>query len=323
MARDRSSEISLALFLLHRASLVVVDDAALPFRAGRTTHFRDDRVQRLGARLDRAGQRIATQRAETNLHHPRLLAGRERQAIIIDHDQRAVALHDRTLLGEIQGHNRNVLGPDVFPHVEFGPIGQWKHPHGFARLDTGIEQLPQLGPLIARVPAMARGAVRENALLGAALFLIAPRPTESGVEAPLVQGLAQAFRFHHLGVDRRARGYRRNTPSKSFLVDVYEHVHAQTAGGFVAKCDHLAEFPGRIDVKQREWRLARMKRLLRDAQQRARILAHRIEHHGIAVFADDLAHNIDCLGLEPTQTNILVTPGHLPNSRTTTLFIWD
>src|SRR5450756_2814167 len=86
MARDRSSEISLALLLFHRSGLVVIDDAALPFRAGRTAHFRDDRVERVGARLDRAGQRIATEGAETNLRHPRLLAGRERQAIVIDHD---------------------------------------------------------------------------------------------------------------------------------------------------------------------------------------------------------------------------------------------
>jgi hypothetical protein len=81
---------------------------------------------------------------------------------------------------------------------------------------------------------------------------------------------------------------------------VYEHVHAQTTGGFVAKRDHLAEFPGCIDVQQRKRRLARMKRLLRDVQQRARILAHRIEHHRIAEFADDLAHNVDRLGFEPT-----------------------
>src|ERR1039458_5744428 len=66
-----------------------------------------------------------------------------------------------------------------------------------------------------------------------------------------------------------------------------------------------------------------MEGLLRDVQQRARILAHRIEHHGIAEFADDLAHNVDRLGLEPTRSNILVTPGHLPNSRTSTLFTWD
>jgi hypothetical protein len=55
---------------------------------------------------------------------------------------------------------------------------------------------------------MAGGTVRENALLGAAFFLIAPRPTESGVEMPFVQRLAQAFRLHDLGVNARSRGYR-------------------------------------------------------------------------------------------------------------------
>src|SRR5450759_4116943 len=76
----------------------------------------------------------------------------------------------------------------------------------------------------------------------------------------------------------------------------------------IAERNHIMEFPSRIDVQKRKRRLARMKRLLRDVQQRARILAHRIEHHRIAEFADDLAHNVDRLGFEPTQANILVTP---------------
>src|ERR1035441_9530807 len=109
MARDRSSEISLALFLFHRSGLVVIDDAALPFRAGQTAHFRDDRVERIGARSDRTRQWIAAESAEANLPHPRLFAGRERQAVVVDHDQHAVALHDRTLLGEVQGHDWNIL----------------------------------------------------------------------------------------------------------------------------------------------------------------------------------------------------------------------
>jgi hypothetical protein len=50
----------------------------------------------------------------------------------------------------------------------------------------------------------------------------------------------------------------------SVLVDVYEHVHADASGGFVAKRDHLAEFPGGIDMQQRKRRLSRRKSFLRD-----------------------------------------------------------
>ena len=51
--------------------------------------------------FDCAGERIATQRAETHLAHHRHFAVIEWQAIIIDHEQRAVALDDRALRGEI------------------------------------------------------------------------------------------------------------------------------------------------------------------------------------------------------------------------------
>ena len=88
------------------------------------------RVSRL--RPDRPGQRVTAKRAEADLLHARDLARRQRQAVVVDHDQRAVALDDRALLGEIKRHDRHVLGRDIVPDVELGPIRQGKHPHRFA-----------------------------------------------------------------------------------------------------------------------------------------------------------------------------------------------
>jgi hypothetical protein len=51
---------------------------------------------------------------------------------------------------------------------------------------------------------MGSGAEREDALLGAALFLVAARAAEGGVEAVFVERLLQALGLHHLGVQRRA-----------------------------------------------------------------------------------------------------------------------
>ena len=127
-------------------------------------------------------------------------------------------------------------------------------------LDAGIEQPPQLGPLIARVPAVAGRAVREDALLGAAFFLVAPRAAEGRVEVPFVQRLAQAFRLHDLGVHRRAGGHRRDAAREPLFIDMHEQVHAEPRRGLVAKRDHLAEFPGRVDMQQRKRRLARTQR---------------------------------------------------------------
>jgi hypothetical protein len=125
--------------------------------------------------------------------------------------------------------------------------------------------------------------------------------------------LAQAFRLHDLGVDCRTGGHGRNAACKPLLVDVNEQVHAEARRRFVAEGDHLAEFPGCIDVQQWERRFARMEGLLRHVQKYARILAHRVEHHGIAKLAHDLAHNKDCLGLKSAQANVLMTPIHPMN----------
>ena len=72
MRRRAPSEIALLLLLFHRSGRIVVDDPALPLGGPRQQHFLDDRGQRVGFALDRAGQRIAAQRAEAHALHHRL-----------------------------------------------------------------------------------------------------------------------------------------------------------------------------------------------------------------------------------------------------------
>ena len=148
-------------------------------------HFGDDGVEGVGVGADRAGQGVAAERAEAYPRHQRYLPRQKRQAFVVDHDQRAAALNDRALLGEIERYNRHILRPDVLPDVELGPIRQREHPHRLAGLDPCVEQPPQLGTLIAWIPSVIGRAMRENALLGPALFLVAPRPAEGGVETAI------------------------------------------------------------------------------------------------------------------------------------------
>ena len=82
------------------------------------------------------------------------------------------------------------------------------------------------------------------------------------------------------------------------LVDMHQQIHAEPRRGLVAKGDHLAEFPGGVDVQQRERRLARRESLVREVQHHARILADRIEHHRVFELGHGLAHDIDRLRLE-------------------------
>ena len=93
-AMEMGLEVAFLLLLLHRRSLVVVDHAPLALRGLREQHLLDDGRERVGLGLDRAGERIAAQRAEAHLLHHRHLAGLQAHAVVVDHDQRAVALDE-------------------------------------------------------------------------------------------------------------------------------------------------------------------------------------------------------------------------------------
>ncbi len=51
-------------------------------------------------------------------------------------------------------------------------------------------------------------------------------------------------------------------------------------------------------MEQRERRLARIEGLEREMQHHRGVLADRVEHHRIAEFGGNLAHDVDALGLE-------------------------
>src|SRR5579884_2709488 len=67
MGSPTPSKVALDLFLLHRRGGVVVDHASLPLGRPRQQHLLDDRRQRVRVALDRAGERVAAERAEADL----------------------------------------------------------------------------------------------------------------------------------------------------------------------------------------------------------------------------------------------------------------
>src|SRR4029077_9726332 len=124
---------------------------------------------------------------------------------------------------EVQRHDGDALAPDVLPNVELGPVRKREHPDALARTMARVVERPELGALLARVPAVLRRAEREDALLGTAPLLVTPRATEGGVEAVAVERLAQRLRLHHVGVNLRPVCDRVDAARQSLLV----HVHDQ------------------------------------------------------------------------------------------------
>jgi len=149
----------------------MVDDAPLTLGSTGQEHLLNDLRQAGRGGFDGTGQRVATQGTEA--HHLLVDAGlllwRQmlKDALVIDHHQRAVELDHLPLGGEVQGHDRDLLKVDVLPDIQFGPVRQREDTDRLALLDLAVVEIPQLGTLILRVPAMLAVAEGVDALLGA------------------------------------------------------------------------------------------------------------------------------------------------------------
>src|SRR5262245_56966856 len=86
------SEVALFLLLFHRRGLVEVDQAALALGKAGEEHLLDDLGQRGRLGLHGARERIAAERPEADGLHHGLLARLEGQALVVDHDESAVAV---------------------------------------------------------------------------------------------------------------------------------------------------------------------------------------------------------------------------------------
>src|SRR5690606_32912412 len=112
--------------------------------------------------------------------------------------ERAVAL---AVPGEIEIDDGNALALDIAPDVELGPMQQRMDAHAGAGRHFGPVLVPELGRLVADVPAGGFAPGAEHPLLGARAFLVAPDAGDDAVEAVRRDG-----GFQPLGLERGATG---------------------------------------------------------------------------------------------------------------------
>jgi hypothetical protein len=117
----------------------------------------------------------------------------------------------------------------------------------------------------------------------------------------VIQSLLERLRLHHVGVDRGAMRERSDPHVETFLVDVDQEVQPVAPRHLVAERDHLAELPGRIDVKKWERRHGGKECLQGDVKHHRAVFPDRVEHHRTLALCDDLAHDVDALSLEALQ----------------------
>src|SRR5512143_1271391 len=106
-------------------------------------------------------------------------------------NDRAAAAYHFALVRVVDARDVQLLAPDVLPDVHLGPVADREHADVLARMNAGVVGIPQLRALVLRVPLAELIAEREDAFLGARLFLVAARTAHAGVEAELGDGLQQ------------------------------------------------------------------------------------------------------------------------------------
>ena len=204
-------------------------------------------------------------------------------------------------LGEVERHDGDVLLVDVLPDVDLGPVRQRKHADALAGPDAAVEQVPELRPLPLGIPLALLVAQREDALLGARPFLVAPGAAERRVEVARFERVEQRPRLEQAAAALRADRERLRAGCDRVGVRVDDQPRADFLRVAVAELDHLPELVRRVDVQERERNRPRIERLLRQAQQHRRVLADRVQHDRPLELGDDLAHDGDAFRFERAE----------------------
>jgi hypothetical protein len=167
-----------------------------------------------------------------------------------------------------------------------------------------------LRALVLGVPLPEAVAVAEEPLLGAGLFLVAPRAAHGRVHLQLAQRIQQGD-----GLQGVAAGVGARFLDRAPLVDGVLHVpHDQLGPGLarqpVAELDGLGKVVARVDVQQRKGEAGRRERLLGQLHHHDGVLAAGKQQHGALELRGHLAHDEDGLGLQLLQVALSVGRDH-------------
>ena len=168
--RRAPSEVALLLLLLHRGGRRRGRSRGpAARRCARQQHLLDDLRQRRRVALDRAGQRVAAERAEAD----RLQLGVSPGSSGMRSSSTMISVPSRSTTGrscgEVERHDRDALAGGCTARCRARSSSRAGRRGSLSPLALArVVEVPQLGALVLRVPAVLRDAEGEDALLGAA-----------------------------------------------------------------------------------------------------------------------------------------------------------
>ena len=228
---------------------------------------------------------------------------------ISDGKELAIAFEDFALVSEVDRGKRDVLAFDVHPDVHLGEVRERKNAEVFARVFASVEEVPKFGALVFWIPLSEVVAMREEALFGASLFLIASSATEAGVVLVffdrveerdglkfVARGVGSLFFNDASGIDR-------------FLHKANDEIGADEFDEFVAIGHRFTEVVSGVDVDEREGHACGPESLACEPCHDNRVLAAGEEQGGVLKLRGGFAENEDRLGFELVEVAEVVA-GH-------------
>ncbi len=176
---------------------------------------------------------------------------------------------------------------------------------------AAVVEVPQLGPLVLRVPLAEVVAEAEHPLLGPGLLLVAAGTAEDGVEALLLDASQQGD-----GLQPVAAGPRPGLLAPSARRRCRPARWPRRGGRRPAppsrsrNASDLGEVVAGVDVHHRERAPGRAERLHGQVQHDDRVLAAGEQQHRALELGRHLADDVDRLGLEGAEVGELVGGGH-------------
>ena len=212
-------------------------------------------------------------------------------------------------MSEVDRGERDFFAFDVHPDVHLGEVRERKNAEVFAGVLASVEEVPEFGSLVLRIPLTEVVAMREEAFFGTSLFFIASAATEAGVVLVLLdrveerdglkfvaRGVGAFFLDDASGIDR-------------FLHEADDQVGADEVDEFVAVGHGLIEVVSGIDVDEWEGHACGPEGFACKPCHDDRVLAAGKEQGGILKLRGGFAKDEDRLGFELVEVAEVVV-GH-------------
>ena len=213
----------------------------------------------------------------------------------------AIAQEAGPLVAEIDAGDVDALVQDVLPHVHLRPVADREGAEVLAGTLPTVVQVPQLGPLVLRVPLAELVAVAEDAFLGPGLLLIAPAAADGAVDLVALDGVQQGH-----GLQLVAAGMVAGLLLHLALVDALLHrahdqLHTVLRHERIAEFDRLREVVAGVDVHQGEGHPGRVEGLAGQVEAHDRVLAAAEQQGRVVELGGHLAQDEDALALQLLQ----------------------